>query len=506
LKIHRFTRSSPSYSKETPTLKPDALSPSGLPWAWRSASRLTGGALAILSGFLLFGPGPAWLNKLFDGPRGTGSTLSVPGTVPAPAAFYPLTGTFLIILGLYFIVSVLISRRYVSRLFRQEQPPQLVDVHWQHEGKQPLTVTATDRENGSEYTWRVVRADTPVDNLAQAVRAFRRGTDSTQSEQAAGARAEVAELLGEPGPHKWLILRAGSTIVFPASMAEPVVGTDQPPILPASYRTILAAHRRLISAYTAALERADSLPLFVRPPVPYGSIPSHYYIRTLLCLRPLVRLHVAWHIRRQLRHLSRAYIRSKLLIPEVTEAADEERSGLTELRGECQLLISSLVDTRRRATSFLVSLFAAVPALAVVLQIHQVQPSVMLEEVTLWLFRILLIMPGLLGLLAYTDAFRCKRALFASSPALEKSLHGTRESIYKLESELFFQLGQRKLPERISDFWAYALILAAWIIFATAEPYSRDDSRTDWATLSIFILALMAVLVTTLMRRLREDR
>jgi hypothetical protein len=61
LKSHRISRSSPRSSTESAAWKPEDRRPSGLPWAWRSFSRLAGGALAIILGLLLFGPAPGWL-------------------------------------------------------------------------------------------------------------------------------------------------------------------------------------------------------------------------------------------------------------------------------------------------------------------------------------------------------------------------------------------------------------------------------------------------------------
>jgi hypothetical protein len=571
LKIRRISRSSPRSSTVSAARKPDSRRPSGLPWAWRSFSRLAGGALAIISGLLLFGPAPAWLSgsyfteeatyisqttqNPFLGPHlrvevrfTTNSNANVIGYVypqygklpnkaklipiifsgsiprkvyydgpggdynnPAtPVPFYPLVGTVLIIAGLYLMVSVVIWRLRMSLLFSRGPRSQLVDVRWQHKKTRHPTVTITDRENGSEYAWEVVRAETPVDGLVKRVHAFTRRTDEASAERTAGPRPAVAELLGEPGPHKWLILHSANDVVFPASMAEPVVGTDPLPPLPASYRTILVAHRRLVAAYAAALERADALPIFVRPSVPYDGIPVWHYLRTLLCLRSLVRLHVESHIRRQLRHLTQAYVRSQLLIPEVTKAANEQRRGLAELQGECQLLSGSLMDIRRRLSSSLVGLVAAVPALAVIVQIHQVRASLLIEDAVFWIFGALLVMPGLFALIAYTDAFRCKRALFASSPAIGKRLRGTRESIYKLEIELFTQLGQRKLPERASDYWAYAVILVAWAACETSYLRSQGPYRSvsvgDWVLFSILTLLLLFVLVKKFKRRLSEDR
>jgi hypothetical protein len=556
--IRRRSRSSPHSSPESAARKPEGCRPSGLPWAWRSFSRLAFGMLAIIVGLLMFGPAASWLGgtyfiteatyvrqttlKPFLGPHlrvevrftagngpdiianvypfhgrlpnksklvpiiysastprsvyynGPGGDYYAP-TVPIP--LYPTAGTILVLAGLYSIVSVLFWRRRISFLISQRPHSQHVDVRWQHEKRQRPTVIVTDRENGAEYAWEVVPAETPVDGFVRRTRP-------------AAPSPAVVELLGEPGPHKWLILQTANDIVYPASLAEPVVGTDPVLILPASYRNVSVVHRRLIATYVAALERAGALPLFLRPPVPYGVMPVWHPLRTLLCWRSLVRLHVESHIRRQLRHLSQAYVRSQLLILEVSKVADEQRRGFDELRGECQLLSSSLTDIRRRLPSVLVGLVTAVPALAAIVQIHQVRASRLAEAALAWIFIALLVMPGLFALTAYTDAFRCKRELFASTPAIGKRLGHARENIYEIEDELFAQLRQRKLPERAADCWAYALVLVTWTAFGTwglisAGPYSITPG--DWILFMIFTLFPIFVLIKTLIRRHRsEDR
>jgi hypothetical protein len=422
--------------------------------------------------------------------------------------FYPLLGASLILVGLYFLASVLIWRQRLLALARLPSQSQPVRLRWQQQGKLPPSVIITNPKNGSEYAWEVLRTDTSHDRrIAKFLGPLRRTTNSTRRNPSAVRQPTEAEILGEPGAHKWLILRAGRELILPISLAEPVIATDSPPHLPADFHTVVIAHRRLIAAYAGALQRARALPMFVRPPAKSGVMPSLHALRTLLCWRVLVRLHVESHVRRQLRYLSHEYTRTQMLVSAISWRADDHRRCLTELREDCQLLRGSLTDIWRRAASFLLAVAAVVPVVLAMVQIHQIQFSFLVTQILLWVVRVVLLLPGVFALIAYTDAFRCKRRLFLSSPDVSRPK--TRQNIYRLEDVLFSQIGQRKHKERASDYWVYALVLLTWITFAAwvlATPGPYYPGASEWILVAVITLPLAWRFVKGIVRRRSEDR
>lgn len=424
--------------------------------------------------------------------------------------FYQIIGFALVPLGLYLVVSVTAWRWRIALLARSGPGGQRVDVRWQHERRRNPVVFVTDRKTGSEYAWEVLPVGTPADEAVRDIRRLVRGIrrllrpvgkaaanlPALLGPTAAPELLGEAELFGAPGPHRWLVLRAGNDTIFPASLAEPIVGTGPYPARPRNYADVLAAHRRLLAAYASALIRAGHLPLFVRAPNPNRVLPAWHSLRTLLCLRPVVRLHVEAHLRRQLRHLARAYLQAQLLVPGEGKDAEQERRGLADLRGECELFSGSLPNAWRQAPSGLVALATVISGLAVIVQVHQVQAGRALDAALRIAVLILLYVPGLFALTGYTDAFRSKRALFESSPTTRNGPHSTRESIYELENELFARLGQQKLLERASDFRGYALILVTWVTFATWLIFTSPGFLVVYALatlVSAFILVKMRI-------------
>jgi hypothetical protein len=541
----------------------------GLPWIWRVCSRLIIGALFIVAGSLMFGPAPAWIggsygfaNAIylhksitgqFMGPHlrvevsfttSSGShitTFIYPNYVSLPRshkrlpilytfsnprkAFYegpggdynlptlPITysavGIGLIIIGLYFVLSTLLWWRQLSVLASTSAPGRSVYLDWKLERGKTLHVVATDVQERSKYAWITIRYTTPFDWVARLLRSTRRRSAPPATDLENGPRPVAATLLGETAPHRWLILSTPSGLVLPASRAEPIIASDPPPMLPTNDRAILSAHRRLLAAYAAMLVRVGLLPMFVCPPGKSGMMPRFRVLRTFFCWRVLIRLHVESHIRRQLRYLERAYLWAQMLVPGMSDNAQEQRRLMGELRAECHSFSGSLMDLRRWVISFLLGVAALVAALPAIVQIHQVQLTILLQGIVLWVFRILLLSPGIFALTAYGDAFRCKRQMFLSSPPIEHLPNGNRANVYHLEDGLYRTIGQQKHRERASDFLAYAVTLAAVaavLIWRQVEPGHYFIDGADWIITLGAILFPLWLLISRLRNRLREDR
>jgi hypothetical protein len=167
------------------------------------------------------------------------------------------------------------------------------------------------------------------------------------------------------------------------------------------------------------------------------------------------------------------------------------------------------MDLRGRAASFLLGMAALVTAVPVIVQIHQIQLHTLVQGIVVWVFRILLLSPGILALRAYGDAFRCKRQMFASSPPLGDQAAGRRASIYGMENDLYLLIGQQKRTERLSDYVAYVLALIAvsgylmWRLLAPA-PYFASP-----ATLVVIVAGISFAawrLTANVLRRRGYDR
>lgn len=541
----------------------------GLPWTWRLCYRLTTGALLIVAGSLMFGPAPVWIGGSygfanavylhesttgqFMGPhlrvevRFTASggsritTFIYPSyaSLPRPhkrlpilyissdprKAFYagpggdynlpelPITysavGVGLLMIGLYFFVSTLLWWRQLSILVSTPGHGRNVYLDWEPGRGQALLVVATDVQDRSKYSWITVPDATPFDGVAKLLQSIRRRDISRVPNTVAGSRPVAATLLGEAAPHRWLILRAHSGLVLPASRAEPVIASDPAPMFPTNDRGILSAHRHLLAAYAAMLVRVGLLPMFVCPPGRSGMMPMFRVLRTFLCWRMLIRLNVESHIRRQLRYLERAYLWAQMLVPGTSDDTQEQRRLIGELRAECHTLSGSLMDLRRWVISFILGLAALVAALPAIIQIHQVQLASLLQGIVLWVFRIIILSPGIFALRAYGDAFRCKRRMFMSSPPTGHLSNGNRINVYRLEDDLYRIIGQRKRKEKASDFLAYAATLvavAAFLISRQLEPAPYSVDGADWVIVPGIILFAMWRLISRLRSRLREDR
>ena len=257
------------------------------------------------------------------------------------------------------------------------------------------------------------------------------------------------------------------------------------------------------------------LPRFVRPPTESGAIPWPPGFRTLLCGRAIIQLHVDRHINRQLRQLSGAYLRTEMLISGTSSELTEERRRLSSLREECQQFSASLSDVRRRVSAFVLGVTALIPLFLVFVKIRTVPLSHLLGMMLTLATYVLLFLPGIFALLAYTDAFRCKRRLFLSyrAPGAQSAEHA-HQSIYRLETLTFDLLNQPKLSERISDCWANVIVLVAGTVFVVrqvfvpAVPNSIGIIQEVIAYLgSVAVIAFLTrAVVVNIFRRQRQER
>lgn len=295
--------------------------------------------------------------------------------------------------GLALLASVIRRRRRIIALASRPGPGHAVYLDWEKN----LRMATVHQEGGPKYTWQVLPPDPPIGMILRFVRCLRNNAQvrdwprwklnqtfglamrCAEANAPAWPATNPAEVLGDLGPHKWIVIRAGGELVVPTSRAEPVIGTGQAgqPQL-AVKRRLLLAHRRLLAAYITVLDQARLLPRF-------GSLPTEDERRSgrnrLLCWRPLVILHIESHMRRELRLLANAYVRAQMLIPKTSEDADKKRRDLARLREDCQLLTSSLTDRPRRVASFLIALAAVLPLIPAIAKTPQLPFDVFLRIV-----------------------------------------------------------------------------------------------------------------------------
>jgi len=305
---------------------------------------------------------------------------------------------------------------------------------------------------------------------------------------------------------------AGELLV-PESRAEPVIGSSPPPrpLLPGEQAALAEAHRRLLGAYAAVCSQVRSLPRFVCPPAWSGFEP----VRTLLCWRPSVRLHVESHIRRQLKQLADAYVRSQMLIPE-TSTGSAKRQFLSGLQEECKQFSASLSDIPGRATAYVLIIATLLPIVPALVKTNQIPFNQLLGTMLTIALYVLVFLPGIFALIAYTDAFRCKRQLFMSYiPVGASAAKSPPENVYRLETSVFALLSQPKRLERLSDCWANIVVLTAGIVFVarslltwTKDPYAPG---VILQIISATLLAIAAIIiarpiVVNFLRRRRQER
>jgi hypothetical protein len=412
---------------------------------------------------------------------------------------YPVAGVGLGVLGVYLLCSVLAWRRQVLAQVRMPNRRCTVRLRWHSEKNMQTTVVVTPHEGGMEYSWEVLPAKTPVDRVVVFLRNLSNVRSSFESASPALRRPESAELAGGLSPHQWLILRTDGQLILPVSRAEPLVGTSQSSEINANKFFLRVAHRELLAAYATVLGESQQLPAFIRPPSKSDSLPVLHSLRTPLCWRALVRLHVELDIRRQLKCLADAYIRSQMLITPSGCYAEQERRGIAELRDECQLLSTSLTNIRSRIVSVILGAAAVLPPLLVIIKVHQLELSILVRVVLLYIIWSLIFLPGIVALRAYIDAFSVKRRLFMSL------------GIYGLEDEVFAKLGQRKRVERMWDCYARTLVLAAWtalwiwqLLWSKSDPYPVGADTVVPLIIATTILAWWAMRI--IRRRRLEER
>ena len=543
--------------------------PTGLPWYWRNLSRFIGGACSVVLAFLILSPVPGFFWATYFRVNATYISQKISDRFVAPqlevkvryelsnhskvtayihpqyralpsghklipvyylssnpriayyagpggdeklatAVLYPIFGVSLGTIGIYLLYSAITWRRQVLALAYRPGQRGIVRLRWKQPAENVATAVITPRSDGLEYSWEVLAAKTPIDGIVAFLWPLLRVKNFPRPGSSVPLRPETAEVAGNLGPHQWLILNANGQLILPRSRAEPIIGTGQSLSISPGSPFLFTTHRQLLAAYAAVLTEARQLPAFIRPPAKSDGLPLLHTLRTLLCWRVLVRFHVEGHVRRQLKSLDDACIRAQMLT--TTENFDDrERDKFTEMRAQLQLLSNSLTNVRSRLASLIVIVAAVLPVLLALVKVHQLQFNLLVQIVFYWLLRSLVFLPGIFALMAYNDAFRCKRRLFASFQFPKTSIGQSDSGIYALEDEMFAQIGQRKHLEPMSDCYARILVLTAW---TTLWIWSFLTAKSSPYPLGANVVVIISVITTiwvwrsilTVRRRMRDVR
>jgi hypothetical protein len=414
-------------------------------------------------------------------------------------------------IGIWMIFGALSWQRRIITLARtgSEREPYL-SLCWQLRPKKgQQIVIATDGRQLFTYSWKVIPLGARITFSRKLVKYFLTPWPSVDPTFSTQTWPDTAQSVGALHPHCWVLFRSAGQLFLPLTRGEPVIECILPGISNSRPREIdlLYAHQQLLGAYAVVLNNVRQLPVFVRPPGRQDAICRFPRLRTLLCWRPLVRLHVESHIRRQLRQLASAYIRQQF-IPEVfTSGSQTEPHDFSALRADCELLTASLSDVRRPIASIVVGLTILVPLIPVILRTHPLGFGLLVEELLHYTYLAITFSPALIALTAYVDAFRCKRHLFgANNMAQMKAHRGENTTIYSLEDDLFRIIGQRKSTERAVDLWACGAVLTAWAIAATVALVITPSGFGFRIIIAIIIGFPLWLLIAAIRRRAYGER
>jgi hypothetical protein len=470
-----------------------------LPWSLGVDSS-TG--LSVRAPVSIFYPNSNPNEVFYAGPNGYALTSVI---------FLLVCGSIPLLLGMVFLAFRIVWYRRIIALASQPKNWHPVQLNW----REFPPMAAVHQGGGPTYTWAVLPPDTSVAKIRRFFRCLRSAAkvrtwpawkltrtlrhvwDCTKAGAPQWPARGSARVFGDLEPHQWIVIPAVGEPVVPTSRAEPVIGTG-PAVQPllTGDGTLLLAHRRLLAAYAAMLDKARQLPMFVYPQTEDDKRPLGY--RTLLCWRLLVRLHIESHVRRQLKQLGNSYIRAQMLITGTSGIANNRRDGLDRLQEDCRLLTSSLADTRRRAVAFFVGLATVIPFILITAKVPQVPLQLFLKILLIVILVAILFLPGLFALRGYNDAFRCKRKLFSSSTLLDALTANSRKDVYELEDAVFELIKQRKRPEPASDCRAYGVVLIALITAIIAESLT-----IPFNILTLIEIIWAAWLIVLIYRRLR---
>ena len=304
---------------------------------------------------------------------------------------------------------------------------------------------------------------------------------------------------GEPGRGHWLVVRlADGRLVWPATRAQPVIGTGlRLPAVDSGGTGPAGAARRLLAAYVLVFRQVDTLPLFTmrRPRQPESSWWWPYGAP-----RPVIRWLVAAHQRRRLHALGSALTQTAMLSG-TDDGGGEQRRALSERGRECQALAVTLP---RRAWLAII-----VPAVGIGLsvyatffpapKVHRIKLSVKNLEhfVNLGRFVTLILVLGLLYVLisAFFMAIDCKRGLFSSRSTtsgrtLAASRAGPEWDVYSYEREAFEAVGATQPREWETWPWLVRLITIVYTV-AIGGPILVAIGPTG----TLFVILSLLVLV-----------
>jgi hypothetical protein len=426
---------------------------------------------------------------------------------PLPPRVLTIGSLVVILGGVLCLISDWRWRRRMQRLLgvaSSEGP--MANVCWQDNGTS-LIVIATTPTIPWQLSWetRAIKRQSPLQfwkNWLEESRFHfwkRRLDRNDTNPPAVQAGASLAQ-------DKWTVLRSSDTIYLPLSSAQILTLKRQSPHAMALDSSLTYHQRQLLSAYADVLNRIRELP------VVFAAVGQRYFMgrapgfRPLICWRFLIRLYAEAHIRRQLRNLSKLYIREQFLLDSFDNASMKQ---LSHLRQDCNLFVDSLSDTSRPIASIVIALTVIAPIAPLVLKTNPL-PFYVFVETLVWLIGVaVLLTPGAIIVLVYSDSFRFKRQLFGED--LPKIMLDRPESIYKLETKVFDMLDQPKYREVASDLLirgALIAVLCAYfaVILYRQYHYYGFIPTSDWIPAGAILGLLIFSLAKAVERRRRAER
>jgi hypothetical protein len=295
---------------------------------------------------------------------------------------------------------------------------------------------------------------------------------------------------GSLEPGSWLVVRlSDDRLIWPATRAQPVIGTGMPAIPQIADLDVARTHRRLLGAYAQVISMVNGLPLLVR--VPLAKRESSWW--WIAAPRPLIAGLVAAHVRKRLRALGDAHIRAA-----AQADGDAARRLLREAGQECQELAGTL--HRRTWPALLASVITfSVPVYLAVSPKHLPKiPLDQFEQDGLWAGGVALLFFASAPLVMLFRSVLCQRALFrpgqrallsgpsaSARPLTPNESHGW--DIYRFERETFLLAGACE-PRQWQEHPLIPWLVVALYALGVAIPFTM---RLGHVFLGLYILVVL---------------
>lgn len=198
---------------------------------------------------------------------------------PSDRAATPIwlsVGGAMLLAGFSFFASAIRWRRRIAIASQAEKWQSVYLYHWEN-----LQMVTVFQEGGPKYTWGVFRRTLPskesqtspdVSDTTQTQQVGRRSTlarilsrffYSIKTPAVTWPTPSLAEISGDLGPYRWLVIRSSGELLVPDSRATPVIGTGHAATAQLIVDdALLSAHRRLLAAYATVRNQARLLPRF----------------------------------------------------------------------------------------------------------------------------------------------------------------------------------------------------------------------------------------------------